>query len=327
MKNIIILGILVITIGCSNPQQKADVLTQTRTIDLPDVDGRIDHMSIDLNLNRLFVAALGNNTVEVVDLDSARVIKRITGLNKPQGVLFYLKKNFLFVTSGGDGTCKIYDANSFKLIKILRLGEDADNIRLDEARDIVFTGYGSGGIAAIDPRELKVLFKIDLPGHPESFQIDESSNRIFVNVPDAHQLDIIDLNKRKITDKMNLQVKSNFPMALDTVDLVVLTASRNPAKLLQCDAESLKLLSENDLSGDADDIFYYAKDSLVFISCGSGTIDVFKKKNSKEIIAKEIINNFPGARTSLLVPALKKYFLAVRKSGTHNARIIEYNIL
>lgn len=322
----LILGILIITISCSSSSQNKNILNMTRTIELPNVKGRIDHLSIDLKSNRLFIAALGNNSVEVVDLNSGSVIKSIAELDEPQGVLFYPKKNILFVTSGGDGTCKIYDADSFKLIKTILLGEDADNIRLDEVNNIVFVGCGSGGIAAIDPLKLKVLFKIDLPGHPESFQIDNKSNRIFVNVPDINQLDVIDLNEKQLTNKIKLDVNSNFPMALDTAHQVVFTASRNPSKLLIFDTNSLKLISENDLSGDADDIYYYIKDSLVLISCGSGTIDVFKENKSKDIIPEEIINTSYGARTSLLVPEFNKFFLAERRIDHHNARIKEYNI-
>jgi YVTN family beta-propeller protein len=320
------LGVILVTIGCSNSQQKGYTLTEVRTIDLPNVDGRIDHISMDLKLNRLFVAAHGNNTVEVLDLNTGRVIKSITGLDEPQGVLFCSKKNFLFVTSGGDGTCKIFDADNFNLIETIQLGGDADNIRLDEVRNIVFAGFGSGGIAAINLLDLKVLYKIDLPGHPESFQIDEKRNKIFVNVPGAGQLDAIDLNNKKVTNKINLQVKSNFAMALDTVHQVIFIGSRNPSKLLSFDANNLELLSENDLSGDADDIYYSGKDSLIFISCGSGSIDVFKEINPKGINLKERIETSPGARTSLFVPELKKYFVALRKSGNHNARIKEYDI-
>src|SRR3978361_401719 len=57
-----------------------------RTIPLADVSGRIDHMAVDLRRGRLFVAELGNNTVDVVDLASGKIIQRIKGLKEPQGV-------------------------------------------------------------------------------------------------------------------------------------------------------------------------------------------------------------------------------------------------
>lgn len=320
------LGILFITLGCTTTQNKNN-LNKIRSIELTDVKGRIDHMSIDLKSNRLFIAALGNNTVEVVDLDSGRVSKSITGFEEPQGVLFYANDNLLFVASAGDGTCKILNANSLKLTKTIYLGEDADNIRFDKTKNMVFVGYGSGGIAAINPKNLAVTYKIDLPGHPESFQIDEKQNKMFVNIPDANQLDVIDLNKKSITNKLSLKVSGNFPMALDTLHQVIFIGSRNPSRLLSFDAGSLELLCENTLSGDADDIYYHGKDSLIFISCGGGNIDIFKEINSKKIILEEKIKTSDGARTSLFVSELNKFFLAQRKVNGHNAQIIEYGIM
>ena len=50
------------------------------TIPLHDVHGRIDHMAIDLPRKRLMVAELGNNTVDVIDLDKGTSVHRISGL-------------------------------------------------------------------------------------------------------------------------------------------------------------------------------------------------------------------------------------------------------
>ena len=59
---------------------RAETLTLARTIPLPGVEGRIDHFALDDAGGRLFVAALGNNTVEVVDLKQGKVVRSIGGL-------------------------------------------------------------------------------------------------------------------------------------------------------------------------------------------------------------------------------------------------------
>lgn len=320
------LAFLFLTIGCSTLSQNKNILTRLNTIELPNVEGRIDHMSIDIKSGRLFIAALGNGSIEIIDLKTKKDIASLKGLEEPQGIIYYPPDNLLFVASGGDGTCKIYNASNFNLIKTINFGDDADNIRYDKKRDIVFVGYGSGGIAAIDPLKAKLLYKIDLPAHPESFQIDESNGLMFVNIPDARQLAVIKIEERKIVQKIKLDVRGNFPMAIDSTNHIIFIGSRNPSRLVLYNTNSLKKISDKNISGDADDIFYDKSDSLIFVSCGSGDMDIFKQMNSKEIVQIVSVKTSPGARTSLFVPELKKLFVAARKYDKNNAKVFEYLI-
>src|SRR5438876_6587243 len=106
-------------------------LKMVQTIPLPGVEGRIDHLSVDVKGQRLFVAALGNNTLEVVDLAQGKRIRSITGLREPQGVVYVPELDQIVVANGNDGTLRIFDAKSFAAISSLMLGEDADNVRYD----------------------------------------------------------------------------------------------------------------------------------------------------------------------------------------------------
>ncbi len=114
------------------------------TIPMPGVSGRIDHLSIDLKGRRLFVSALGNNTVEVLDLASGKDIHSITGMHEPQGVFFVPESNRIFVANGGDGVVRVLDGSSYKQLSTVQLSSDADDIRYDAAHHLVFVGYGSG---------------------------------------------------------------------------------------------------------------------------------------------------------------------------------------
>ena len=306
--------------------QNKSVLTKLRTFELPGVKGRIDHLSIDLKSNRLFVAALGNGTVEVINLNDGKDVHTIKDLREPQGVEYVAQSSLLFVTCAGDGKCRIFDASNFKLLNQIQFESDADNIRYDNNKKIVYVGFGTGGIAAIDALTMKLLYKINLPAHPEAFQIDEKTGRMFVNVPGAGQLIVSDLNKKAVITKINLKQRDNFPMALDTVNRVIFIGTWDPPKLLLFDLKSLKLISEKNISQDADDIYYDKADSLIFVSCGSGYIDIFKQINQKKIILKEKIKTLPGARTSLFVPELNKLFIAARNYNGQNAKIIEYSV-
>ena len=149
---------------------------------------------------------------------------------------------------------------------------------------------------------------------------------MFVNVPGAGQLIVIDLNKKVVVSKINLKQRDNFPMALDTTNQVVFIGTWYPPKLVLFDLKSLKLISEKNISRDADDIYYDKADSLVFVSCGSGYIDIFKQIGQKEIILKDKIKTVTGARTSLFVPEINKLFVAARSYRGQNAKILEYSV-
>jgi len=155
-------------------------LTLERTIPLPGVEGRIDHFSLDTAGHRLFVAALGNNTVEVVNLTEGKVIRSITGLVEPQGIFFLADVNRLFVANGGDGAVRVFDGTTFAAMAAVKFGDDADNLRYDAAAKRLYVGYGSGALGAIDVTRNTIVADVPLKAHPESFQLEKNGSRAFV---------------------------------------------------------------------------------------------------------------------------------------------------
>src|SRR5438874_944542 len=162
-------------------------------IPLGEVSGRIDHLSIDMKRQRLFVAELGNNSLGVVDLAAGKVLRRISGLSEPQGVAYVLFTDSVFVANAGDGSVRVLRGDDLTPMGRIELGDDADNVRVDAARNRVFVGYGKGALAVIDPASQTKTADIRLKAHPEGFQIDETGTQIFVNVPDARGIEVVDL--------------------------------------------------------------------------------------------------------------------------------------
>ncbi|MDQ6760968.1 MAG: hypothetical protein M3Z32_14035, partial [Acidobacteriota bacterium] len=179
MTRLDIFAAVFLTCSGSLSAQSAPPLRLEKTILLPEVQGRIDHLSIDTKQQRLFVAALGNNTVEVIDLKAGKLAHSIPGLSEPQGVLYVPAVDRLFVANAKDGTVRIFDGTSFKLLKNVSYSDDADNLRLDSASGTVYVGYGSGALGAIDKDGGKIG-DIRLDAHPESFQLEKEGPRIFV---------------------------------------------------------------------------------------------------------------------------------------------------
>ena len=296
-------------------------------IAVPDVGGRIDHLAFDPVSQRIFVAALGNNTVEVVDLKNNKSIHSIKNLSEPQGIAFIPGKNILFVANGGNGACAIFNAATYQKITAVQLPGDADNVRYDNVNKKIYVGYGEGGIAVIDAATFKLLADIKLQGHPEAFQLDIAPKKIYVNVPDKQQVEIIDLDKQIVIDRWKLTTaKSNFPMALDAANHRLFIGCRHPAKLLVLDAETGKQITAIDTDSDVDDIFYNPKNGSIYLSCGGGYVDIFKQETANTYTLVEKIPSRSGARTSLFIPQSDRLIVASPKSFSSGAALLVYGI-
>ena len=301
----------------------AVVLAQepAQTVPMPGVKGRIDHIAVDVKSRRVFVAALENNTVEVVDLSSGKATDRIRDIEEPKGIVFLPDSNQLVVTSGGDGTCRFYDASSLKLIESVQCGGDADNLRFDAASQRLYVGYGNGGLAVIDSAKRRLISEIKLGAHPESFQLESRGPRIFVNVPRARQVAVVDRDKGTVTAKWILSAESNYPMALDEGRHRLFIGCRNPSKLILIDTESGKETESLDCSGDVDDIFVNPGTGKSYLACGEGIIDIFEWTDSG-VRRSDRIPTAPGARTSLYAGG--DLLLAVPARGERLAELRVY---
>ncbi|MDN3657433.1 YncE family protein [Ferruginibacter paludis] len=314
--------------GCNAQSSKQSQALQLITsVALPGVAGRIDHLAFDSATGHIFIAALGNNSVEVVDLRTNKIIHSITGLSEPQGIAFITGKNMLFVANGGNGACAIFNTATYQKITSVQLPGDADNVRYDAVNKKIYVGYGEGGIAVIDVATLRQVADIKLQGHPESFQLDIAAKKIYVNVPGKQQVEVIGLEKQVVTDRWKLTAaKSNFPMALDVISRRLFIGCRHPAKLLVLDTDSGKLITAFDTDSDVDDIFYNPKNSSIYFSCGGGYIDIFKQETPNTYTLVEKIPSRSGARTSLFLPQSNRLIVAKPKSFNSDAALLVYGI-
>jgi DNA-binding beta-propeller fold protein YncE len=303
---------------------ESDPLQLEIKIPLGDVAGRIDHMAVDLARQRLFVAELGNNSVGVVELNGHKFIHRITGLNEPQGVGYVETTDTLYVANARDGSVMLFQGEDYHPVGRIDLGDDADNIRVDSSTNQVFVGYGNGGLAVIDPAQRRKTADIPLKAHPESFQLDDGSNRIFVNVPDARAIAVVDRSARKQTASWPTPgAGSNFPMAINEELQQVLVAFRHPSRLFGFSMRDGTSAVSVASCGDSDDVFVDAMRHRIYVSCGEGFLDVFDTRaGTYNRIAH--VATASGARTSFFVPELDRLLLAVRATRREPAAIWMY---
>jgi DNA-binding beta-propeller fold protein YncE len=325
-KRVLILSAMLCMMAMSHthaqPSDAAPLHLETK-IPLGSVKGRLDHFALDPHRHHLFLAELENDTVGVIDLNQRKTVHTIRGLKEPQGVAYVASSDTLYVANGGDGSVRLFQAQDFAPSGIIELGADADNIRVDAAKNLVVIGYGEGALAIVEPMSRKKTADLPLAAHPEGFQLSTTSDQIFVNLPKARAIAVLDRTTGQTRAKWPMAHGGNFPMTLDEGSQRVIVVFRNPAKLGVVAQDSGKVIAERDACGDADDVFFDAKRQRIYISCGAGVIDVFSTEGeSYQRIAR--IPTVAGARTSFFMPALDRFALGVRAAGNEPAAVWLY---
>jgi DNA-binding beta-propeller fold protein YncE len=312
---------------CGAAAANAQPLSLKQTIALPGVEGRIDHFAYDSANERLFVCALGNNSVEVVDLRKGERVHSITGLDSPQGVAYLPEVDHLLVANDEGGICKIFEGKSFQQISELNLKDDADNVRYDAVAKKIYVGFGNGGIAIINEADGKQLGSIKLSAHPEAFELEKNGERIFVNVPNARHVAVIDRARGQVVGTWKTDLAfANFPMALDETGHRLFVGCRLPSKLVVLNTDSGDIVAKTDISGDADEVFYDSKRRRIYVICGAGKIDVIDQADPNSYKTSAKIDTTEGARTGLFVPERDTLFVAVPHRGSQNAEIQAYHV-
>lgn len=326
-------GVLAAQIGAQkNPDSDGPrPLVLTEAIPLPGVQGRFDHFGFDRK-NQLFVAALGNNTVEVIDISARTLVHTIAGIPNPQGVVYAPESKKLFAASS-KGKLYIYDGTTFDLIKSIDFHTDVDNLRYDAANQRVYVGYGedeTGAIAMVDANtNERFAEEYKLGAHPESFQLESSGPKIYVNLPDLKQIAVIDRKTREIA-RWPMTLEHNFPMALDEANHRLFVATHEPPRLAVFDTNSGRPVAMLPCVQDADDVYYDSERKRIYVPGGEGYISVFQQKDADhyELLAK--VPSTLGARTAGYFGKGRKgfdrFFLAVPARADHGAELWIYTV-
>jgi YVTN family beta-propeller protein len=305
-------------------------LVLTEAIPLEGIKGRFDHFAT--SGKKLFVSALGNNTVEVIDVGGRTLQRTITGVPNPQGVVFSPETNKLFVGSG-EGKLYIYDGSSFDLLSTLDFHGDVDNLRYDSATKRVYVGYGedeAGAIGTVDATTGKrTEEEYKLGAHPESFQLETSASNIYVNLPDLKQIAVINRGTHAIA-RWPLTQEHNFPMALDEADHRLFVGMHEPACLAVFDTVSGRMIASIPSVQDADDLYYDATRKRIYMPGGEGFIYAFQQTDPDHYQLMAKISTALGARTAGYfgkgTKGFDRFWLAVPARADRGAEIWMYTV-
>jgi hypothetical protein len=302
--------------------QESRSLVLSQTIFLPRVQGGFNHMSVDVEHMRLFVAAPTNNTLEIVDLNTGKPWRSFEG-GKPAAARYAPEFDQLYVPRGQ--SLYIYDGRTLDPIVSIDLESNLDELQYDARAKRLYVGCmapDKTGIAVIAIPEGKLLGKIPLPAKLQGIAVEQKGSRIFVNIPGVNQIAVMDGEKRKLLNTWLLEdVEGNSPLGLDEAHHRLFVGTRHPAQLLVLDTTTGKPLAKIDINSDADDLFYDSANKRIYVSCGEGFIDVIEQRDPDhyELIAR--IPTIPGARTSTFSGRLKAFYLGVPQRGDQPAEL------
>jgi DNA-binding beta-propeller fold protein YncE len=314
-----------IIVAAQNAARDILPLQLEEQIPVPSVAGRIDHFSADAKRKRLFVSALGNNSLEVIDVFAGRVVHSIKGLAQPQGPLYVPAVDKLYVANAEDGKVRVYDGATYTLRKTIDFGKDPDNMRYDETSKRVYVGFGEddGGIGMIDPKtdeRIGDVYKTE--GHPESFQVEAKGEHIFANVPDAgNVVESIDKKTGAMTKWPLKGLRGNYAMALNEEDHRLFTITRKTPMMVVLDTQSGKEVARLRAAGECDDVFFDAGRKRIYVIGGEGIISVFQQNDPDHY---ELVANVPsavGIRTGYYFAKRDRFYVAVPAKGNEPAQV------
>jgi hypothetical protein len=289
---------------------RAATLAPAGAIPLPGVKGGFDLMAVDVPGQRFFLAAEENGSLEIIDLKAARRLKSIGGMEEPKWVVYRPESHRLFV-SNGDGKVRVFDSRTFAPARVFEFREKANNLRFDAATGELFVGIGKnfGAISILDTRHDRVTAEIPLAAFPKQFEVE--GDHIYVNVPTANHVAVISRAQGRVVATWPVRAaKDNVPMGFDRAAHRLLIGCE-PGQLAVFDTLTGREIASVDIAEGADGIYYDTKRRLIYISCAAGSIDVLRQIDADHYERIDRVPTAKGAATSLFVPELDRFYLAV----------------
>jgi hypothetical protein len=328
--------------------QERQALRLVQTIPLPRVTGRLDHMGVDLEKKRLFVAVVANNTLEVVDLNGGKVIKSLTGFKDTQDALFLGGDfNKLYVSSL-DGHVRVFQGESFWLVQDFKIEPDPNRLFYDPNTNLIYFGYGGRnagfdayervGIlqpkrgAGYDQLVADMIAPTPRPGHLADIAMDDNGILLICDSR-ADRIYQFDTQKRELIKSWPARGDGAADLALDRTRQRLFVGTRVPPEMTVYDSLSGKEIQSLPGPETMDGVYFDAKLKRVYMTGGRwygtpdaspGWVYVYEEKDADhyEMISK--IKTRAGSGTSLFVPQLNRLYVASQAIGDQEAAIFVF---
>jgi DNA-binding beta-propeller fold protein YncE len=319
-------------------QSRPDPLRLVQTISIPGVEGRFDHLAVDLKGKRLFLAAQKHRTVEVVDLAEGKRIHSIGNIGEPHAERYLPASNELLVSIGdeAEGALKILNGTTFETLATFKILVDADGIAFDPATQYVYIengGKDAGNneyclVSVIDTAHRKNIGDIRVNGAElEAMAVERSGTRLFVNMKTLKQVGIVDRNKLQVVSTWPIpEAGVNTPLALDETHHRLFVGAREPAEVVVFDTDTGKVIAKVPCVGEADDMFYDEARKRIYVTGDEGFISVIAQTDADHYEPMAKLKTRPGARNSLFVPELGRFFVTAPSEGQKGAELLVFQV-
>lgn len=298
-------------------------------------DGDFDHFTVDLEGHRLFAAAEENSKVLVFELESGKLIKTLSDLKAPHSLLYRNDLKKLYVVDGDLGKIRMYDGTTYKNAGDIDLREGADSMAYDPATKYMYVITGgkdakmpNSYLTTVDSTTVKKIGDIKLDSDDvEAVVLDKSSPRVFVVIRGNNAIEVFDREKQTklATWPLPKDVAKPTAMALDESDHRLLIGTREPGKLVVMDSTSGQVVAAEPAAAMVDDMGFNPENKQVYFA-GTETLDVFHAQGPSKF---ELLGRVPTAfraKTGVVVPQLKRYYLGVPHHGTKSAELRIYEV-
>lgn len=333
---ILVTAILIFMVGAWAQDKSPLVLKQTIPVPGLTKEGDFDHFAIDPQGQRLFLAGEDNSVVEIFDLGAGKLVHTITDVKAPHSMVYRADAKKLFVVDGDAAEVKIYDTDSYKPMGSIKLRDDADSMVYDPSTKYMYVVNGGKDakmtysfISVVDTTSGKSLADIKIDSDAvEALALEMSGPRLFVNMTGKDAVGVVDREKHTVTMTWptGQVAKHLVAMAFDETDHRLFVTTRTPGKLIVLDSDSGKVVSSLPCVSDNDDAIYDSANKRIYVS-GSGFVDVYHQKDADHYDQIAHVATAFKARTSILAPGQKRYYLGIPHRGTTAAAVRVYDVV
>lgn len=307
-----------------------------KELPLPGYTGDFDHIAVDRDRGRVLVAAEDHATVEVYDLKTLNHLKTISGFGAPHAFLVRPGAKTVIITDSGKQMSTIRNADTLAPEKKIVLTEGADSAKYDKANNVFYVVTGgkdvdmkTANLDAINPDTGAKIGEITFPdNHVEAFDIDPTSNKLYINLTQTNKLAVVDRKAMKVLATWPVpQAKQNAMVALDPQQHRLYVVCRDPGKVVVLDSNDGHLIGTEVAPLRADDVMYDASSHRLLVPGGEGWMGIYDTSDPNHLKLVEKVQTAPGAKTGLLLPDQHRLFLAASPGESKAlAKILVYDI-
>ena len=303
------------------PAGAAGPLRLAGRTELPGYTGDFDHFAYDLQTRTLWLAAEDHGTLDVFDLETGSLRESLAGVvDTPHAVHYEPRKQRLIVTdSGGKAMAtKVIGRGAPRIFRLAAPAADAMTFDASTGRLYVANGGRDAKlhktwVSAFDPRTLKRFGDVAFDSEKvEGMAAEQKGNRLFVNVTGRNEIAVLDKRNLKLLATWPVAgAAENAPMAFDEEHRRLFVITRKPWRMIVLDADTGATVASFAAPAKCDQVIWDAANRRIYAPGGEGFIAVYRQDDASRYSELERVPTAPGAKTGILVPELKRLFVAV----------------